>query len=201
MESRGSGGLGAVSHAVTVAPCSSSVQAKSVQKSGFSDARSGRRQVAKGYGPRSYGARQPVSPWNRTIRNPQSRSRVVTVRLVVADADRLPLVGPTRSETSCAGGGVKASQAARCTVTVSHPAKPCRGEVPIWLSPPDCHDRGFSPGRAAFRFCCPFRPRFRCTSLGAWVLLAARTARRHVVIHRRDRPLLVNYFNLLVNYL
>ena len=61
----------------------------------------GRRQIAKGYGPRSYGARQPESPWNRTIRNPQSRFRVVTVRVMDADADRLPLVGHTRSE-SCA---------------------------------------------------------------------------------------------------
>ena len=61
----------------------------------------GRRQIAKGYRPRSYGARQPVSLWNRTIRNPQSRFRVVTVRVMDADADRLPLVGHTRSE-SCA---------------------------------------------------------------------------------------------------
>jgi len=62
----------------------------------------GRRQIAQGYGPRRYGARQPGSLGNRTIRNPQSRFGVVTVRVMDADADRLPLVGPTRSETSCA---------------------------------------------------------------------------------------------------
>ena len=83
-------------------PAAARCRRKASRKVAFRMQGAGRRQIAKGYGPRSYGARQPESLWNRTIRNPQSRSRVVTVRLVDADADRLPLVGHTRSETSCA---------------------------------------------------------------------------------------------------
>jgi len=75
---------------------------KASRKVTFRTQGAGRRQIAKGRAARSDAARQPESPWNRTIRNPQSRFRVVTVRLVDAEADRLPRVGHTRSETSCA---------------------------------------------------------------------------------------------------
>ena len=133
-------------------PAGSRCRRKASRKVTFRMQGAGRRQIGKGYGPRRYGARQPGLLGNRTVRNSQSILRVVTVRVMDADADRLPLVGPYAQRDVLRGGGVKASQAARCTVTVSHPAKPCRAEVPIWLSPPDCHDCGFSTGRPLFAF-------------------------------------------------
>jgi len=104
---------------------------------------------------------------------------VVTVRLVDAEADRLPRVGHTRSETSCAVVPLRPLWQHAARWPFQNPAKRCRGEVSIWLFPPDRHDRGFSlAGR--FSLFLPFSTSIPLHVTRRAGSSAARTERRQV---------------------